>query len=65
VQDWIQNFDVEVIENGLNIVNDPSKFYSFQTAGTMKGYVVPRRGFPASNNVANVDINSRLKICII
>ena len=27
----------------------------------MKGYVVPRRGFPASNNAANLDINARLK----
>ena len=27
----------------------------------MKGYVVPRRGFPASNNVADLDINARLK----
>ncbi len=44
VRDWIQNFDVE-IDNGLNIVDNPSKLFSFQTAGTMKGYVVPRRGF--------------------
>jgi hypothetical protein len=61
VRDWIQNFDVETIDNGLNIVDDPSRLFSFQTTGTMKGYVVPRRGFPASNNAANLDINARLK----
>ena len=27
----------------------------------MRGYVVPRRGFPASNYVASEDINARLK----
>lgn len=63
VKDWLQTFDVEVIDNGLNIVDDPSKLYSFQSgaAATMKGYVVPRRGFPASNNVADLDINTRLR----
>ncbi len=27
----------------------------------LKGYVVPRRGFPASKNVADTDINARLR----
>ena len=48
VKDWLQTFDVEVIDNGLNTVDDPSKLYSYQTSGSMKGYVVPRRGFSAS-----------------
>jgi hypothetical protein len=61
VRDWLQNFDVEMIDNGLNTVDDPSKLYSYQTTGGMKGYVIPRRGFPASNNVADLDINARLK----
>lgn len=63
IKDWLQTFDVEVIDNGLNTVDDPSKLYSYQNgnAATMKGYVVPRRGFPASNNVADLDINARLK----
>jgi len=63
VKDWVQSFDVEVIDNGLNCVDDPSKLYSYQSgnAATLKGYVVPRRGFAASNNIADVDINARLK----
>jgi hypothetical protein len=61
VKDWVQTFDVEVIDNGLNTVDDPSKLYAYQTTGTMKGYVVPRRGFPASNNVADLDVNTRLR----
>jgi hypothetical protein len=49
--------------NGLNCVDDPSKLYSYQSgnAPTLKGYVVPRRGFAAANNVADADINARLK----
>ena len=61
VRDWLSSYDVEVINNGLNTVDDPSKLYSYQTTGGMKGYVVPRRGFPASNNVADLDTNARLK----
>ena len=61
VKDWLQSFDVEAIDNGLNTVDDPSKLFSYQTSGNYKGYVVPRRGFPASNNVADADINARLK----
>ena len=66
VKDWVQSFDVEVIDNGLNIVDDPSKLYSYQNgnASSLKGYVVPRRGFPASLNsqaAGDRDINSRLK----
>jgi hypothetical protein len=63
VRDWLQTFDVEVIDNGLNTVDDPSKLYSYQTgnAASLKGYIVPRRGFPASNNVADLDINTRLR----
>ena len=45
LRDWLQTFDVEVIDNGLNTVDDPSKLYSYQSSGAMKGYVVPRRGF--------------------
>ena len=67
IKDWLQTFDVEVIDNGLNTVEDPSKLYSYQNAGTMAGRVVPRRGFPASavtvggTNVGDADINTRLK----
>jgi hypothetical protein len=63
IKDWLQTFDVEIIDNGLNTVDDPSKLYSYQNGNTatMKGYVVPRRGFPASNSVADADINTRLK----
>jgi hypothetical protein len=66
VRDWVQNFDVEVIDNGLNIVDDPSKLYSYQTGTNsfLKGYVVPRRGFPASSvdiSDGDVNINARLR----
>jgi hypothetical protein len=69
VNDWLQNQDVEIIDNGLNCVDDPSKLYNYQTttASTLKGYVVPRRGFPASAITANnidvgtADINTRSK----
>jgi hypothetical protein len=64
VKDWVQTFDVEVIDNGLNTVDDPSKLYAYQTAGFMKGYVVPRRGFPASSvdiSDGDVNINARLR----
>ncbi len=67
IKDWLQTFDVEVIDNGLNTVDDPSKLYSYQNAGTMAGRVVPRRGFPASAvtaggvDVGDEDINTRLK----
>ena len=69
IKDWLQTFDVEVIDNGLNTVDDPSKLYSYQKLDTssLKGYVVPRRGFPASvitvggANVGDEDINTRLK----
>ena len=67
IKDWLQTFDVEVIDNGLNTVEDPSKLYSYQNAGTMAGRVVPRRGFPSSavtvggTNVGDADINTRLK----
>ena len=64
VKDWVQSFDVEVIDNGLNTVDDPSKLYSYQNAGNMAGRVVPRRGFPASAYAAGEgerDINARLK----
>jgi hypothetical protein len=63
VKDWVQNFDVELIDNGLNTVDDPSKLYSYQkgNAAALKGYVVPRRGFPASSLTADEDINTRLK----
>ena len=60
MKDWVQGFDVEVIDNGLN--DDPSKLYSYQNAGNMAGRVVPRRGFPASAYAAsegNRDINAR------
>ena len=43
------------------MTDDPSKLYSYQNAGNYAGKVVPRRGFPASNNVADLDINARLK----
>ncbi len=67
VQDWLQSQEVEVLDNGLNTVDDPSKLYNYQsTAGsTLKGYIVPRRGFPASAVTANgvdvgaADINTR------
>jgi len=63
IRDWLSSYDVDVINNGLNTVDDPSKLYSYQSgnAASLKGYVVPRRGFPASNNVADLDINVRLK----
>jgi len=66
VQDWLQNQDVEIIDNGLNCVDDPSKLYNYQTtaASTIKGYVVPRRGFPASVVSAtegDLNINTRSK----
>ena len=63
VKDWVQSFDVEILDNGLNCVDDPSKLYSYQNgnAASLKGYIVPRRGFPASNNVADTDINTRLR----
>ena len=68
IKDWLQTFDVEVIDNGLNTVEDPSKLYSYQNGGSMAGRVVPRRGFPASavtpaggTNVGDEDINARLK----
>ena len=60
VKDWLFSYDVEINE-GLNTCDDPSKLYSYQNAGNYAGRVVPRRGFPASNNVANEDINVRLK----
>jgi len=68
VKDWLQSFDVD-IDNGLNTVDDPSKLYSYQTtaASTIKGYVVPRRGFPASAITANgtdmgdINENTRLR----
>jgi hypothetical protein len=56
VKDWVQSFDVEVIDNGLNTVDDPSKLYSYQNAGNMAGRVVPRRGFPASAYAAGEGI---------
>ena len=64
VMDWVQNFDVELMDNGLNTVDDPSKLFSYQTAGNMKGNIVPRRGFPASSVDAadgDANINARLK----
>ncbi len=65
VKDWpgVQSFDVEIMDNGLNTVDDPSKLYSCQNgnAAALKGYVVPRRRFPASSNGADTDINARLK----
>jgi hypothetical protein len=60
VKDWLFSYDVEINE-GLNTCDDPSKLYSYQNAGNYAGRVVPRRGFPASNTVANEDINVRLK----
>jgi hypothetical protein len=52
-----------MIDNGLNTVDDPSKLYSYQngSAASLKGYVVPRRGFPSSTYVADLDINTRLR----
>ncbi len=64
VKDWIQSFDVEVINKGLNTVDDSSKLYSYQNGGNMAGRVMPRRGFPASVYAAaegDRDINTRLK----
>jgi hypothetical protein len=69
VKDWLQSFDVEAIDNGLNTVDDPSKLYNYQTTAgsTLKGYIVPRRGFPSSAVTANAvdvgtaDINTRSK----
>jgi hypothetical protein len=69
VSDWLQNQEVEVIDNGLNCVDDPSKLYNYQTtaASTLKGYIVPHCGFPASAVTANgvdvgaADINTRGK----
>ena len=69
VNDWLQNQEVEIIDNGLNTIDDHSKLYNYQstTASTLKGYVVPRRGFPASAVTANgvdvgtADINTRAK----
>ena len=60
IKDWLNTFDVEV-NDGLNEVRDPSKIYQKPTAGNMSGYIVPRRGFPASNHVgaAEDDVNSR------
>ncbi len=53
-------YDVEINE-GLNTCDNPSKLYSYQNTGNYACRVVPRRGFPASNTVANEDINVRLK----
>ena len=66
IKDWVQTFDVEIIDNGLNTVDDPSKLYSYQNlnGSSLKGYVVPRRGFPPSAADAaegDLDINARLK----
>ena len=66
VQDWLQNQDVEIIDNGINCIDDPSKLYNYQTttASSLKGYVVPRRGFPASVSSAaegDLNINTRSK----
>jgi len=69
INDWLQKQEIEVIDNGLNCVDDPSKLYNYQstTGSTLKGYVVPRRGFPASAVTANgvdvgaADINTRGK----
>jgi hypothetical protein len=62
----LPNQEVEVIDNGLMLL---MKLYNYQstTASTLKGYVVPRRGFPASAITANgtdvetTDINTRMK----
>lgn len=64
IKDWVQSFDVEVIDNGLNTVDDPSKIYSYQNAGNMAGRIVPRRGFPVSASATgegSSDINTRLQ----
>ncbi len=64
VKDWVRCFDVEIIANGLNTVDDPSKLYSYQNAGNMAGRVLPRRGFPSSAYAVaegDRDINARLK----
>lgn len=69
INDWLQNQELEIIDNGLNTVDDPSKLYSYHTTtgSTLKGYVVPRRGFPASAITANtIDVgdvsgNTRMK----
>ena len=60
IRDWLSSYDVEVINNGLNTVDDPSKLYSYQTGTNsfLKGYVVPRRGFPASSvDISDGDVN--------
>jgi len=59
INDWLQNQEVEIIDNGLNAVDDPSKLYGYHTTtgSSLKGYVVPRRGFPASCiTVGNADV---------
>ena len=64
VMDWVQNFDVELMDNGLNTVDDPSTLFSYHRAGNMKGNIVPRRGFPASTvdgADGDANINARLK----
>lgn len=61
VKDWTNSFDVEINE-GLNDVRDPSVLYTRPEAGTMSGYIVPRRGFPIcnfNNNAGQNDINCR------
>jgi hypothetical protein len=47
----------------LNIVDDPSKLYSYQTgnAVSLKANIVARRGSPASNSEPDVDITARLR----
>lgn len=67
IKDWLNTYDVEM-NDGLNEVKDPSVLYQKPTApaaaaGNMTGYIVPRRGFPASNYANNAagqdDINCR------
>ncbi len=38
VADWLQSQEIEVIDNGLNCVDDPSKLYNYQsiTGSTLK-----------------------------
>ncbi len=52
----LQSFDFEVVDNGLNTVDDPSKSSSCQTstASTSKGFIEPRRGFPVSAITENI-----------
>lgn len=63
IKDWLSSFDVELNE-GLNTCDDPSVIYQRPTAGGMSGYLVPRRGYPASvwnDSAAMNDINTRLR----